>query len=315
MRTITDADLQPETLEATIEGRTTRIAVLPRLGANLVSLQIDGRELIHFDADRLLAAEPHMTGCFHMFPTPCRLRNSRYTFEGREIVQHKRGELINIHGLIRDEQFESEKGGHELTASLSFDARHPVHQGFPFAGAVAITYRLLGGGVEIRFSYENRSERNAPVGYGIHPFWAIPPDRKAEVRVPAEYRLELDNPVSQVPTGRLIPVAGTDYDLREWRPLGDLFMDDVFFPRPADAEAGVRFPAEGLWVRIEASANLRHLICYSPRERPFVCVENLSAAPDAQNLHARGFDDVSGLTIVPPGGRLEAWVRYRVEGM
>ena len=313
MRRFTRADLEPERLEATLGGRTTRIEVLPRMGANLVSFQVDGREFIHFDADALFADEPHMRGCFHMFPTPCRLTGSRYTFEGREIVQRKRGEEVHIHGLIRDEVVAVARGEGELTAALDFDESHPIYEGFPFPGSVTIAYRLLAGGLEISFSYENKGNANAPVGYGIHPFWQFAGDRAdVQVKVPAEYRLELDDPVSQLPTGKLLPVAGTPYDLREYRSLAELFMDDVFYPKDAADEAGVAFPAEGLRVNIEHSPNMRHMICYSPKDRPFVCVENLSAAPDAQNLYAKGHEDVSGLTVVAPGETMTAWVRFTV---
>jgi aldose 1-epimerase len=315
MRSFTQANFQPETLATALEGHTTRIAVLPRLGANLISFQVDGREFIHWDPDRLLAAEPHMTGCFHMFPSPCRLGQSRYTFEGQEIIQRKRGDTIHIHGLIRDEEFAIQKSDRELIATLDFDDRHPVYEGFPFPGRVAIRYRLIPRGLEVTFSYQNRGQANAPVGYGIHPFWQIPADRAdALVKVPCEYRLELDDYVSQLPTGKLIPVAGTKYDLRDYRSLADLFIDDVFYPRPPEAEAAVAFPREGIRVKIEAGPNMKHMICYSPEGRPFVCLENLTCAPDAQNLQPRGFSDMAGLIVVAPGQKMEARVRYTLVG-
>ena len=316
MRKFTQADLTAEVLEATVGGHITRIEVLPKMGANLVSFQVDGREFIHFDRDHLMAAESHMTGCFHMFPTPCRLTDSRYTFEGREIVQRKRGETINIHGVIRDEAFETSASGDRLTATLDFDEKHPVYEGYPFPGRVTITYTIIPRGVEVAFAYENRGKANAPAGYGIHPFWLIPGNRAdVSVKLPADYRLELDDPVSQLPTGGLVPVAGTKYDLRDYVSLADLFIDDVFYPRQPGADAEVAFPKDGLRVKLEASDNMKHMICYSPEGRPFVCVENLTAAPDAPSLYAKGFKDVSGMTIVPPGGRQEARVRYVVEGI
>jgi aldose 1-epimerase len=255
-----------------------------------------------------------MTGCFHMFPTPCRLTNSRYTFEGKEIVQRKHGEEVHIHGLIRDEAFEVSRSARELVATLDFGEGHPVFEGFPFLGCVTIVYRLIARGLEVAFGYENKGRANAPVGYGIHPFWRIPGDRTdVMVTVPCEYRLALDNPVSQLPTGELIPVAGTQYDLRGGRSIAQLFIDDVFFPRRPGDDGVVAFRSEALRVKIEASPNMQHMICYSPEGRPFICVENLTCAPDAQNLYARGLEDVAGLAIVKPGEKMEAWVRYTVE--
>ncbi len=58
---------------------------------------------------------------------------------------------------------------------------------------------------------------------------------------------------------------------------------------------------------------MKHLICYSPAGKPFVCVENLSGAPDAQNLFAKGRTELSGLRVVPPGETLAGWVRYEMQ--
>jgi aldose 1-epimerase len=316
MREFTQADLEPAVLEATVEGHTVRIEALPRMGANLISLQVDGREFMHFDRERLMAPEPHMTGCFHMFPTPCRLTQSRYSFEGRDIVQRKRGEIVNIHGVIRDEEFEVSTSGRAMTATLDFDESHPIHEGFPFPGRVTIKYTAVARGLEVSFSYENKGKANAPAGYGIHPFWQIPGDRAdVSVKLPADNRLEQDDPVSQLPTGGLVPVAGTKYDLRDYVSLADLFIDDVFYPRHPGANAEVAFTKDGLRMKLAASENMKHLICYSPEGRPFVCVENLTCAPDAPNVYAKGFKEVSGLSIVPPGGKLEAKVRYVVDDL
>src|SRR5574340_1086047 len=206
---------------------------------------------MHFDRERLMAAESHMTGCFHMFPTPCRLHESRYSFEGKEIVQRKRGEIVNIHGLIRDEEFVVRASGRVMTATLDFDQSHPTYEGFPFPGRVTITYTLIARGLEVAFSYENKGEVNAPAGYGIHPFWAIPGDRAdVSVKLPADNRLEQDDPVSQLPTGGLIPVAGTEYDLRDHVSLAKLFIDDVYYPRHPGADAEVAFPKDKLRLRL-----------------------------------------------------------------
>jgi len=316
MRQFTSRDVEPETLQATMGGHTTRVAILPRVGANLISFEVDGREFIHFDAERLLADGRQMTGCFHMFPTPCALDHGRYTFQGRQIVQQKRGEVINNHGLLRDEPFAVTKTDTELIASLEWDEGDPVYEGFPWPGRVEIRYRLIARGLEVVFTFENRGDSAAPVGYGIHPFWQFTGDRGAVlVKVPGEYRLALDNYTDQNPTGELIPVAGTHYDLRDHRSLANLFIDDVFWPRPESDAAEVVFRPEGIRVQIEASPNMRHLVCYSPKGRPFVCIENLTSAPDAQNLYAKGFEELSGLTIVEPGGKMEGWVRYGVEAL
>ena len=315
MRILTRADLQSESLDVTIDGHRTRLAVLPRLGANLVSLQVDGRELLHFDAEALFAETPHMQGCFQMFPSPCRLLDCQYVFQGRTIHQRKHGQDYFIHGLVRDETFAITRTPTELIATLEWDREHPVYEGFPWEGKLTTTFRAVARGLEIHWAFENRADTPAPAGYGLHPFWAITGDRaQTFIKVPAAYRMELQGPDAQFPSGTLLPVDGTRYDLREWRSLADLYMDDVFFPKPPGSVAGLRFDQEALQLRITADDSVRHMICYAPEGRPFVCVENLTCSPDAQNLHGRGFAEEAGLSVVEPGGRLEGWVRYEVEG-
>jgi aldose 1-epimerase len=314
MRKFTPADLVPVAFEGGADGYPVRIEVLPVMGANLISLQVEGREYLHFDGPLALAEESHITGCFHMFPFPCSLRDCRYTFEGKEVRQWKHGQDYPSHGLLRDETFEITTQDNDMICTLAWEEDHPIYEGYPWAGQAVIVYRLLPRGLEVRFTFENRSSSAAPASYGIHPFWAIPGDRAdAYVKLPTDFHLALEPPEGQLPTGDMIPVQDTQYDLRNFTPLAKLFIDDVFFPRPLEADAGVAFKSERLQVRLRASDNMRHLICYSPEGKPFVCVENLTAAPDAPNLYEQGYRDLSGMTVVPPGGKLEASVRYEIE--
>jgi aldose 1-epimerase len=323
MRTFSPQDLAPEAFCAAIEGHQVSIQVLPMLGANLASLEVDGREFMHFDAQALLADTPEMTGAFQMFPTPCRLTGSRYVFEGREIRQRKHGEDVSIHGLVRDEPFAITRSEREIVAALDITEGHPVYEGFPFPGRLTTRYRLLARGVEVHSAFENRGPSSAPVGYGLHPYWRIPgrrvpaprPVRErgragALVRIPADHVMEL---VDLIPTGKLIPVAGTEYDWREFRSLEGVEIDAVFYPRSIGGAAHLAFPDEGVALKLEASENLKHMICYAPAGQPFVCLENLTCSPDAPNLYRRGFRDESGLTIVPSGARLSGWIRYTVQ--
>jgi aldose 1-epimerase len=310
VRAFSPDDLGPEALTALIEGHQVSIQVLPRMGANLASLEVDGREFIHFDAEALLAATPEMTGAFQMFPTPCRLTGSRYVFEGREIWQRKHGEEVPIHGLVRDEAFAITRTQREIAAVLDIAEGHPVYEGFPFPGRLTTRYRLIALGVEVRFAFKNRGPSPGPAGYGLHPYWRIPGKRSAALaKIPADQTMEL---VELIPTGKLLPVAGTEYDWRDFRSLEGVEIDAVFYPRGTGEAAYLAFPEERLMLKLEASDNLKHMICYAPAGQPFVCLENLTCSPDAPNLYHRGFHEESGLAIVPPGGRLSGWIRYTV---
>ncbi len=313
MRRFTEADLEKAMVEGEAGGRKVSAAVLPRMGANLVSFQVDGREFIHFDPDRVLANGADMTGAFQMFPTPCRLAGSRYVFQGREIVQRKQGEEVFIHGLVRDEVFATERRDGELVSALDITENHPVYEGFPFAGRLTTVHRIVPGGLEIHFSFENLGDSPAPVGYGLHPFWRIPGQRRdVLVQIPADYTMQL---AELIPTGRLMRVEGTGYDWREPRSLQGVEIDAVFYPKRPGDTAGITFADEGLRLVLQASENMKHMICYAPAGQPFVCLENLTCSPNAPNLAGEGYVEESGLAVVAPGETWSGWIRYTVENV
>jgi aldose 1-epimerase len=305
------SQLAVQTICATINGREVSAGVQPKCGANLVSLKIDGREYLHYDEAALLEREFY-TGCFIMFPTPCRVPEGRYRFDGREIVQRKRGKLFDIHGLVRDEEFQVSSGDHALRLKLAFSPGHPVYEAFPFRGELNVTMKLVDRGLEYSFEFRNLDERPAPAGFGLHPFWRIPGQRKDMfVRVPCERTMVLEN---LIPTGATREVAGTPLDLRQPRCLEGLELDCVFLGRRGDDPAAIEYRALGKRMTLRADEVFSHQIVYAPAGQPFVCVENLTTAPNAVNLQSIPAE-VSGLRIVGPGEALSGTVHFVVDDL
>lgn len=311
-RPIDESSLEPLVVEAAVAGRAVKFTVLPRLGAQLSSFAVDGRELLFFSRERVLEKGP-TTGCFLMFPTPCRLTGSRYSFGGREILQTKGGQPVPIHGLVRDEAFAVERGPGFVAARIEIGPGHPAFEGYPFPCLFEVRYQIVEGGLRIGFAYENRGPEPAPFGFGVHPYWLLEAKRdRNAVRVPCEYAMDQ---VNLIPTGRLVPVAGTPLDLRGWRSLGDLDIDNAFCGRTPGAKAGVEWRGRGQRLSIDASPELTHMIAYTPAGEPFACIESLSCAPDMPNLYARGYERESGMVIVAPGQCYSGWITWTVENL
>ncbi|MCX5642135.1 MAG: hypothetical protein NTY10_02695 [Candidatus Omnitrophica bacterium] len=291
--------------------RKIKIEVLPQMGAQLKSFSINGQEMLFFSEEMFFSPKRDFTGSFLMFPTPCRLAGSKYRFEGREILQRKSGEDIFIHGLIRDETFEIRQGNDFLEASIEIGPQHPVHEGYPFPCYFAVKYEIIKDGLRISFNFENRGQAPAPFGFGVHPFWRLEGKRKdIAIKVPCQYQMELMN---LIPTGKTEPVEGTPLDLRDWKSIDGNNIDNVFYGRIPDERGGVQWQAKGIQLNIDASPELTHMIAYAPEGKPFVCVENLTCAPDAPNLYSKGFKKESGLVVVPPRERYAGWITWTVE--
>jgi len=303
--------LQPQTISRT--GRFSLAAkVTPGVGANLISFTVDGTELIYWDEPGFLAGET-FTGAFTMFPTPCRLDNCSYEFEGRKIVQKKRGEEVFIHGLVRDEIMPFQNDGASVTSWIDITPEHPVYEGFPFQCRFSVTHALGEDSLTVSFKLENKDTRNIPFGYGIHPFWRLQGDRKdVTVRVPCDSILDLEN---LVPTGGVTPVAGTALDLQQGKSLDGFFIDNAFWKRNPGDSAELTLKSIGKAIVYEASDNFPHMIVYAPEGQPFVCVENLTTCPNAPNLVTAGHGDVANMLVAAPGETVEGWIKYTIKAM
>lgn len=304
--------LDIQRFEADINGHNVVAGVQPRCGANLVSLKVDGHEYLYYNEKLLRGPEEMFTGCFIMFPTPCRIPDGKYEFQGRPIVQSKAGQLVIIHGLVRDEAFQSELAGNEMRCNLAITPDHPVHEGFPFPGELSAVMKLVERGLEYSFRFENTGDSPAPVGFGLHPFWLVPWDRKdVYVRVPCKQSLIMEN---LIPTGGAEPVAGTALDLTEYGCLADLDVDNVFIDRIDDEPASIEFRDIGKRMTLRADKVFSHQICYAPPGKPFVCVENLTCAPNAVNLQSAP-KEATGFRVVEPGQSLAGTTRFIVEDL
>lgn len=291
-------------------GRTDyQAAVTPGYGANLVSFRADGTELIYFDEAQCRSGEKH-TGAFNMFPTPCRLKNCAYTFDGRSISQKKRGEQVFIHGLVRDEAFAFTAEPSKIASWIDIAPGTPVYEGFPFACTFRMIHALDDAGLTVTFQVVNRDTCRIPFGYGIHPYWRLYGSREEiRLRLPCARVLESKD---LVPTGRTLPVEGTPLDFRKLKPLGSLVPDNVFWKREPGETAELRLDLLGKKIVFEASPHFPHMIVYTTAGAPFVCVENLTTSPNGQNLAAAGDNAVANLLTVDPGKTVEGWVRYSV---
>lgn len=312
MGKITEDMLERETLRASKGGHDIEFAVLPLAGAHLASFAVDGRELLHFSREAFLERGP-TTGSFVMFPTPCRLTDCKYVFDGREVLQRKGGEDVDIHGLIRDEAVDVERGDEYLAVGFEIEPGHSVHEGYPFTCALTFRYEIIDAGLQFSFRYENRGDRSAPFGLGVHPFWKLDPERGDNfIRVPCSHSMA---EVELYPTGELDPVEDTALDLRDWTSLAGVEMDTAFCGRISGRPGGLERRHAGARIAIDASPEFTHMISYAPPGQPFVCIENLTCSPDAPNVFARGYREASGLVVVAPGESYSGWVTWVVESL
>lgn len=295
-------------------GRSLEARVVPEAGSNLFSFKVDGTELLVQPATLGLPALRY--GFPILFPTPNRVRNSRFTFDG-QVFTFKPNERTNfIHGLVHSLPWKSRNpiathSSASVETFLEWDSKAKDFELFPIRHRLQMNFTLDTEGVKLKFTVENQDEKRLPFGFAFHPWFQIlGPRENTYLQVPAQKHMEAEG---LLPTGTLQNLDGSPYDLRIPVSLKNLNLDDVYWGLIPEKPPGYEIREEGLKVSLGASKEFTHMVVYTPAGKPFFCMENQTCSTDAHNLHARGLEKEAHLLIVDKGKSHSGWVYFKVE--
>ncbi|WGW13322.1 aldose 1-epimerase family protein [Saxibacter everestensis] len=262
-------------------------AVITAIGASLRLLQHKGRDLVvPFAVSEL---RPAHRGAV-MVPWPNRIVDGHYEFDGKSfqlpLSEPARGHAI--HGLVDWARFEPLK---RSANQVVLGYRLPAQKGYPFSLNVTVSYTLDAGGLRTEVVSRNTGTVPAPYGVAAHPYLVAGPGRVDdwELTLPAGDYLETAGE-------RLLPgedrqVAGTAFDFRQRRVIGDTEMDHAFTRLDIDAAGDVRVAVNSPdgggvelsfarlgWVQVFTADLPDPLV-----SRTGLAVEPMSCPPDAFN--------------------------------
>lgn len=276
-------------------------ATVVEVGAGLRELAVDGRPVLDGYDEHAIAAYAQGQA---LVPWPNRLADGRYSFAGAEhqLPLTEPANHAAIHGLARWLAWQvvtAEQDRATLAVTIAAQA------GYPFTLRAEVGYLLTPTGITVRLTLTNSGTASLPAGNGFHPYVTVGTDRidDAQLRLPAATRLEADD--RGIPTGRRIPVAGTEYDFAESRAIGALELDTAFtdLRRGEDDRALIRLAAPGdersvtLWL----DQGYPYVMAFTgdslpdeSRRRRSLALEPMSCAPNA-------FASGEGLQTLEPG--------------
>lgn len=198
-------------------------AEVAEVGATLAGLWLDGEPgTVDWAADQL---PPKSAGCV-LVPWPNRIADGRYRFGEMDyqLPLTEPAALNASHGLVKWARWQCLE---QVPASVLMGCDVVPQTGYPFEIRLRLRYTVADDGLGVRLTASNIGPTAAPFGAGFHPFLDLAdhPLDDVELLIPAEEVLRTDE--RQIPVGRL-PVAGTAFDLRRLRPLGELRLDHGF---------------------------------------------------------------------------------------
>ncbi len=291
--------------------QSIRVGIVPKAGSNMFSLQLGQDELL-WQAPSIRAVQKREHGNPVLYPTPNRVRNSRFTFEGRTFTFPPNWKEHFLHGLVHGAQwnFQSPRADEQQASVMTyidFEPGHELYDLWPFDHRIALTFTLEKDGVTVRFDIQNRDDHALPFGFALHPFFNYLGDKSKTVMcVPATHHMQA---VDLLPTGGLEPLDGSKYDLRTPVSLDKLHLDDVYYGMVPEKPAWYEIRDRGIRLTMKASPEFTHVVVFT--EIPeFFCIENQTCSTDAHNLYAQGLKKESHLLIVQPGESMSMWVKY-----
>ncbi|MBC8110835.1 MAG: hypothetical protein H7Y04_07230 [Verrucomicrobia bacterium] len=165
-----------------------------------------------------------------LFPFPGRIRDGKYTFEGKtyQLPINETSRNNALHGLVFDKKFMPEVIGDEtLALKYSYDGSL---EGYPFPFEISIFYTApVSGNFGWKVTIKNTGVSNLPYGFGWHPYFNTgTPVDKLNISFPATSGFESDK--QMIPTGKRLPAKqfSRQYSKKDATNLNNTNYDNCF---------------------------------------------------------------------------------------
>ena len=230
------------------------------------------------------------------------------------------GDIHAMHGLILKARTDNIRvkhvpGGEQVTGV--------IHAG-DFGGHwlsktdLVITVTLSADAVDASITAHNVGSEAEPMAIAWHPYFNLPSGNReqAKVQIPGSTTAELDNYKNVYPTGKLLPVKGTRFDLSapDGAALAKNFFDDNW--SHLDWKGGavtvkIIDPAAHYGIKIEGlSPAIKTIQMYAPPNMKFVAIEHQYNFADPFGKEWGGMD--TGMVTLKPGESTNWHVRLRL---
>jgi aldose 1-epimerase len=274
----------------TLKAGELRLDLRPDLGGVVAGLWLDDLAVLRSDA----AAAPgnaRESACFPLVPYSNRLGHRRFQWKGRSYRTEPGfgDEPHSLHGVgWRRSWVVTDSAPDRAVLELT----HPSDAEWPFAFHAEQVFELTPTSLRISMTATNIDARTAPMGLGWHPYFP----KRSRSRIHLEVAERWDNDALKLPV-RKVAQTGLDAD------VAALDFDHCFEGWRGEA----RIRDERLSLRL--SSSLGRVVVYTPRDKPYFCVEPVSHLSNAIHMAE---PVAHGLAALEPAQPLSAWMLLQV---
>ena len=229
-----------------------------------------------------------------LIPFPGRIPGGRYRFEGQDhsLERNDKEGPNAIHGFVRTREWSARSSRHGVSFRLKLPASEMAAKGYPFSLDIGVSYQLSDQGLTCEFSIQNVGTGRAPVAAGFHPYFVTSQQKinGSILRLPARKLIEFGP--GFIPTGRVLPVQGSELDFLEPRELGTTIINNCLTDLERDeqgiAVATLTDPTTRAETTIWMSESCQYLVVYTgealgPDARRAIAIEPMTCGTDAFN--------------------------------
>lgn len=285
-------------------------AIITEVAASIRTLRIGGIDLTQPYGE----FSPPPSGCgIVLVPWPNRVPDGQWQLDGvtQQLDLTEPDRQNAIHGLLR---FTPYRLVERTASSVTLGATVFPQHGYPFLLETSVTYQLLDDGMSVTHRIVNESDSPAPAAIGTHPFFQIGdvPTDDLVLTLHAGSRFPVD---ARLNVSAEIPIAGTDYDLRGGKRVGDLRLDDAFGDVALDGDVSAVLTApDGRTVALWQDENFPYVQVYTTQEFPRGTSKVTAIAIEPMTAPANAFNTGQSLRWLNTGEEWQAtWgIRYRI---
>ena len=203
-------------------------------GAILLSLKVPDRNGVLADVnlgfDNLegyLGTHPYFGAIIGRYGN--RIAKARFTLDGVEYRLAANNNGNTLHGGIKGFDkvvwtAEPVKAAHGTGVKLTYLSKD-MEEGYPGNLSVTVVYTLTDAN-ELEIRYEATTDKKTVLNLTNHAYWNLKGEGRGDIlghvlRLEADRITAVDSPTNLIPTGEIVPVAGTPFDFTSPHTIGE----------------------------------------------------------------------------------------------
>jgi aldose 1-epimerase len=290
------------------------IKISPTIGCSMCEFKVGSDSVIKYNPN--VINKQRFFGNPILYPTPNRVRGCAFDLNGIRYKQAKYGKERLSHGLVYDEEWQYDLPLIQedfviFKTWIDFFENNPMFEAFPFKHRLTVDFKLEKTGIMVIYSVDNWDVKDLPFGFALHPFFEkLSGENGTLITIPTDYVME--STPDCLPTGRVLEVENTPFDIRTPSAVGGLNVDHNYIGLKSNIPSSISYENKPFYLTLDTSDEFTHIVLFTPPKENFFCIENQTCSTDAHNLYNKGFKEESGLIFVSPGHVHQGYIKYSV---